>query len=101
MSPHDGGFLAQAKGQIARELERIEKALREPQTDERYCQLYAAQQALAWALDPDGFASPYAAVQRGLVRPLSCTQEEPINYPAGTGRQRSSDTCDPARSSAP
>jgi hypothetical protein len=55
---------------IERELNRIEAALREPQTDERYCQLYAAQQALAWATEPDGFKSPYETIQRGLVQPL-------------------------------
>ena len=60
---------------ISEELERIERALREPQTDERYCQLYAAQQALVWALNPDAFASPYSTIQRGLVRPLKGTQE--------------------------
>jgi len=35
--------------EISAELERIERALQEPQIDERYMQLYAAQQALTWA----------------------------------------------------
>lgn len=55
---------------IERELRRIEVALHEPQTDERYCQLYAAQQALGWALEPTGFMSPYDTIQRGRVQPL-------------------------------
>jgi hypothetical protein len=67
-------IFSENQDQIQRELERIECALRDPQTDERYCQLYAAQQALAWALDPSGFASPFATIQRGLVMPLN-TQE--------------------------
>jgi hypothetical protein len=29
---------------------------------ERYSRLYAAQQALAWALDPDGYCSPLTAI---------------------------------------
>jgi hypothetical protein len=57
-------------GFIERERARIEVALREPQTPERYCQLYAAQQALAWATEPTGYASPYDTIQRGRVLPL-------------------------------
>jgi len=43
---------------IQRELIRIEAALRQPQSGDRYVELYAAQQALAWVLEPGGFASP-------------------------------------------
>ena len=78
-----------------RELERIERALRDPQTDERYCQLYAAQQALAWAINPSGFASPYATIQRGLIRPLSDIQEGSGGCPALRRPPQSSDTCYP------
>jgi hypothetical protein len=68
-------FFPENQDQIASELARIEGALRDPQTDDRYCQLYAAQQALAWALNPGVMAAPYATIQRGLVRPpLTCTQ---------------------------
>jgi hypothetical protein len=38
-------------GFIERELRRIS-----------YRQLYAAQQALVWALDPDGFRAPYETI---------------------------------------
>ncbi len=77
MSVHDNIFLDSCKGnEIAAELAHIETALREPQTDERYYQLYAAQQALAWALNPGTVASPYLTIQRGLVRPLIHTQED-------------------------
>lgn len=58
---------------VRTELEKIEVALREPQTDEQYTQLYAAQQALAWALSPGAFASPYQTIQSGLVQPLTGT----------------------------
>jgi hypothetical protein len=50
-------------GFIERELERISGALRARQigTDE-YRQLYAAQQALGWALEPLGFRAPYDTI---------------------------------------
>ncbi len=60
-------------GFMQRELERIERGLREPQSSERYCQLYAAQQALSWALEPSGFALPYDTIVSGRVRPLRDT----------------------------
>jgi hypothetical protein len=44
---------------IQRELDRIGNALRQPQPGREYAELYAAQQALVWALEPDGFKSPY------------------------------------------
>lgn len=43
---------------IQRELDRIGDALRADLAGNRYAQLYAAQQALAWAMEPDGFAAP-------------------------------------------
>jgi hypothetical protein len=62
-------------GFVSRELARLEAALREPQTEERYCQLYAAQQALAWATEPVGFATPYETILRGRIQPLTGTLE--------------------------
>ena len=55
---------------IDRELDRIAVELREPIPDDRYTQLYAAQQALAWAMDPDGAMPPYEAIMNGKVQPL-------------------------------
>jgi hypothetical protein len=55
-------------GFIQREIERIAAALLQPQTTERYGQLYAARQALAWADEPNGIASPYDTIQRGRVQ---------------------------------
>lgn len=55
---------------IKRELERIEGALREPQSADRYCQLYAAQQALAWVSDPVMFSAPFDTVDQGRVTPI-------------------------------
>jgi hypothetical protein len=45
---------------IAREIERIRSAILAG--DNRRAELYAAQQALEWALEPDGIQSPYGMV---------------------------------------
>ena len=48
---------------IQREIDRIRTALLDPaNAGESYERLYVAQQALAWATDPEGFKSPYSAV---------------------------------------
>jgi len=47
---------------IQRELDRIGEALRQPQSGNHYAELHAAQQALAWATDPSGFASPFSSI---------------------------------------
>ena len=68
-------------GFIERELEGIAQALREPRFADQYDQLYAAQQALSWALEPEGFKRPYDMLTStpadlagcsGLPRPLPC-----------------------------
>ena len=54
---------AETGGFVARELSRIAVRLRElgiPSA--QYEQLYAAQQALAWALEPMGFGTPYDVI---------------------------------------
>jgi hypothetical protein len=48
--------------QIQEELDHIAGALRRAPSPERYSRLYAAQQALSWALDPTSFRAPYSAV---------------------------------------
>jgi len=48
---------------IQRELDRIGNALRNSQFGERYAELYLAQQALSWALEPNGFAPPTALIE--------------------------------------
>ena len=55
---------------IERELDRIAVGLRSPITDDRYTNLYAAQQALSWALFPSECMSPYEAVINGKVQPI-------------------------------
>ena len=47
---------------VTKEADRLRSALlRTPEGDTYDC-LYAAQQALAWALDPTGFKSPFDLV---------------------------------------
>lgn len=41
---------------VQRELASIQRAMRDPAHSNRYAELYAAQQALSWAIEPAGFA---------------------------------------------
>jgi hypothetical protein len=61
---------------IQRELEKIESALREPRSAD-WDQLFAAQQALAWALDPHGFKPPSDTIRPG-------TQEGSVDCPSSS-----------------
>jgi hypothetical protein len=64
-------------GFVQRELTRIAIALREASDPERYAQLYAAQQALSWALEPTGFASPFESIMVDTqATPASCSGED-------------------------
>jgi hypothetical protein len=48
---------------VERELSRVSARLRAGTLpDDKRAQLYAVQQALAWALEPDGFKAPYDLV---------------------------------------
>ncbi len=55
-------------GFIERELERVTEALQAgPLPADRYGQLFAVQQALSWALEPNGFKSPYLTIEEGRI----------------------------------
>lgn len=60
-------------GFIERELERISLALREPRFADQHDQLHAAQQALSWALEPEGFKRPYDMVAGTLEGSGGCS----------------------------
>lgn len=49
---------------LQREIDKIRAKLLELKTGEKYDQLYAAQQSLAWALDPDNAKSPYSMIMQ-------------------------------------
>ena len=61
---------------LQRELDRIQRALRQPQIADRYRDLYAAQQALAWALEPDAFRSPYDFAVSAPIEPATGIPED-------------------------
>ena len=64
---HDAGALRPAS-EIARELDKIAVELRNPVPDDRWTQLYAAQQALSWVV---GTGAPaYGTIMNGKVQPL-------------------------------
>lgn len=71
------------------ELRRIGIALQEGPDAKGYAELYAAQQALSWALDPAGFRSPFATI-KGI-------QEAPADCSADPRPQLSEDIPDPRR----
>lgn len=55
------------------ELTRIREKLLDIKSGEKYDQLYAAQQALAWAHDPEAVESPYKMIMRDtLEEPKDC-----------------------------
>jgi hypothetical protein len=58
---------------IARELERLAEALRNPQNASAHERLYAAQQALAWANEPNGFRSPFAMIMGTRASSEDCS----------------------------
>jgi hypothetical protein len=71
-------------GMIQREIERIRNAMTATGDHPRHDELYAAQQALEWVLEPGGMKSPYAMITDNL--------EEPEDCPAGNGRFPSSNS---------
>lgn len=66
---------------IQSELDRISEALRAKggNEDGQYAQLYAAQQALSWALEPEGFKSPYDLVTGTPADSGDCS--DPLHLP--------------------
>ena len=57
------------------ELRRIESRLAAYPDPFEHAGLYAAQQALAWAMQPDAFASPLATVRGSAASSEDCSAE--------------------------
>lgn len=54
------------------ERERILTALLDPTTPpDQYCQLYAAQQAISWIINPRFAAAPFDVIMNGKVQALT------------------------------
>lgn len=70
---------------VSRELEKLSRELLNA-PEGRYGELYAAQQALSWALDPQAFKSPFALIMG--------TQEATEGCPVCRDQPQSSDTFD-------
>jgi hypothetical protein len=73
-------------GFVERELEKLNRALDDGVGNPRYPEIYAAQQALAWALDPEGFQSPSAFV--------TCSEADSAGCSAGSRPAASLDSGD-------
>jgi hypothetical protein len=64
---------------IQRELEKIEIAMRGPVSPSAYSQLYAQSQALSWALEPNGYATPSEVVLNSRIQTIKGIPANSIN----------------------
>ena len=71
---------------VQRELDRIGAALTQSDPVPRYDELYAAQQAVMWALDPETYKAPF-----DLLAPVSGTPEDSKGCLAGNDHSESLD----------
>jgi hypothetical protein len=60
---------------LRREFDRLQAALREQENANKYDLLYAAQQAIAWASDPDAYRSPFEMLTGIQGEPKGCPAE--------------------------
>ena len=58
---------------VQREIDRLRKALLATPDGDRRNKLYAAQQALSWALEPGGIKSPYDMITDTEAEPRDCS----------------------------
>jgi ribonuclease HI len=69
---------------VSRELEKLSRALQSEPQGNHYAELYAAQQALSWAMEPQGFKAPLVMIMG--------TQQGSEGCQAYRNRPQSSDT---------
>jgi hypothetical protein len=50
------------KQRIEQEIERLERQIHHPDRGPRYDELFAARQALSWALDPQMYGPPFDTI---------------------------------------
>jgi hypothetical protein len=77
---------------VAREMEKLNKDLCMNPTGARYAEIFAAQQALAWALDPMAFKAPSAL--------LICTQASSTDCSVDIRRSALPSSSDPTSDAA-
>lgn len=58
---------------IQREIDRVASEMEAARGTVKYRELYAARQALSWALEPGGFASPYNMIMGILATKADCS----------------------------
>lgn len=69
-------------GFVERELKRIEaEIVTEPQDTDRFRQLFAAQQALGWSLEPSFYQSPLDSINK--VPGTSVSREPTLDTATG------------------
>lgn len=73
---------------VEKELDRIGGALRQVNPVPQYDQLYAAQQALLWVLDPETYNAPFAM----LMKISDDTRQGSADCQEENGRSPSSDS---------
>ena len=71
-------------GFVEREIAKIHAALVQPEHEDKRPELYAAQQALAWALEPTGVKSPYDLFVGTQAGPEDCSDESRPPVSSGT-----------------
>jgi hypothetical protein len=71
---------------VERELNRLAAAIRAGQTSDVNAKLRAAQQALSWAMEPQGFASPFDAIARShTLTGIQASSEDCSDLPRRPG----------------
>ena len=65
-------------GFVGREIQRIEQKMDEVRHDgQTWCYLFAARQALSWAVDPNAAKGPLDTIMDGGVMPLRAEDDYP------------------------
>ena len=74
-------------GFVDRELQRLAVAIVDPSNSAKRDQLYAAQQALGWAIEPNAAKSPYDMIMGIPGEPGDCPGEPHPLLSSGTCAQ--------------
>lgn len=82
-APHGAGQM----GFVQREIDRVNAALNKDPDGESYDRLYAAQQALSWALEPQGFKSPFDMIVPSGCRETAIQQKPTVHVHVGPSGQ--------------
>ncbi len=74
----DGTNKPREEGRLQDEADRLYEAMVSGKLDDKtYCYMYAAKQALGWAMDPNSARSPFDTIVAGKVMPLPRADTHP------------------------